>query len=189
MSFDVLTFVAGAVTAVCAEPLRRWIFRPTLKLEFANTEHFVTKTPERINSQVFNACYVRVRATNTSYFLAKDCLAFLIKIEKQIQPGRWEPTEYCESQQLRWSASLDGYGAVDLPHDVSQFVDVVSTIESEASFRPHISVPLYRHDRLFASPGTYRFSILVTGDNVKRDIIRLSFKWNGQWDKIDVATA
>jgi hypothetical protein len=42
--------------------------------------------------------------------------------------------------------------------------------------------------RLLAEIGTYRLTVLVTGDGVKPARMSLSFKWTGVWDQFEVST-
>ncbi|KKM70309.1 hypothetical protein LCGC14_1441970 [marine sediment metagenome] len=190
MLSEILSFVAGALTAVLAEPLRRWIFRPTLTLEFKNTEHFVTRSKERSSESTYDSYWVRAKATNSSASLARGCRAFLTDIERLGPSGSWQPTDYCESLQLAWSARDEAsFSALDLPHDIPHFIDIVSTRCVTASFLPTLSVKLYRYDALFSTPGTYRFTVLVSGDGVKPATLRIRFEWTGQWDKFTTAMA
>lgn len=190
MAFEIVSFLSGAATAVFAEPLRRWIYRPVLKLEFTQADHFVAKTPERSGTSVYDAYYVRVKVTNRSRSVAKSCRAYLVNIERRGHSGLWEPTEYCESLQLAWSARGDAaYTAIDLPQEVPHFIDVLSTRAVSASFLPTLSLQLFRYERLFAMHGVYRFTILVSGDGVKPASLQVSFDWFGQWDKFNVAVA
>jgi hypothetical protein len=181
------TFVAGFLTAIFAEPIRQRIFRPVLKLEFENNDHFVTKTDEG-NPPTDRAQYIRVKATNAKARIAKSCRAYLIDFARRGPAGSWDATEYCDCLQLSWSA-LPGasHDALDLPQHVPFFVDVVSTRQTATSFAPALAFTPYRYHHWFSTPGTYRFTILVTGDNVKPARLSISFKWTGVWDEFEVA--
>jgi hypothetical protein len=193
-----LSFIGGFVSAIFAEPLRRWLFQSVLTLDFEKTDHFVTSTEETekrfdpesgtvIETQKRKARYVRVRVTNTSGSLAKNCRAYLVNIEQLGHSGQWEATVYCESMQLAWSGRGDGaYTAVDLPKNVPHFIDVVSMREKSATFQLEIKVLLKRYEAMLSTPGQYRFTILVSGENVTLKKLRLSLKWAGAWDDSEV---
>lgn len=185
----ILGFIGGFLTALFAEPARQWIFRPRLALEFKDSGHFVAKTAEESKSPPvrYGARYIRIKVTNTKSALAKSCKAYLANIERLGQSGIWEATEYCESLQLRWAGR--GYEALDLPKDVPHFVDVVSTREVSKSFRLETQVTLMRYEMLLNTKGTYRVTIVVSGDGVEPARIQLSFEWDGSWDNFEVATA
>jgi hypothetical protein len=181
-----LTFVAGFLTAIFAEPLRLWIYRPVLNLQFDNNDHCVAKTDEG-SPPTHRAHYIRVKATNRSSRLAKGCRAYLVAIDRRGPTGSWNSTDYCEALPLAWSARPDvEHGVLDLPKDIPHFVDVLSTREVAPSFRPEIVFTPYRIQHLFSSPGTYRFTILVTGDALKPAKLSISFKWTGVWDQYEV---
>src|SRR5690606_16025317 len=117
----------------------------------------------------------RVRVTNKSkWFVAKGCRAYLVNIERRSDAGIWEPTVYAESQQLAWSARGSGrHDAMDLPCGVPHFVDVFSVRDASTEFLPAIPERLYRYVDLYSTPGTYKFTVLVSGDGVRPESITL----------------
>ena len=183
----VVSFLAGSATAVFAEPLRRWIYRPKLRLEFNETEHFITKTIETSASdsnKSHQARYIRVKVTNTRLTLAKSCRAYLINVERRDPSGVWAATEFCESIQLAWSARNKDirYASLDLAKDVPHFVDVVSTREGTPPFKLEVESKLLRHEPLLRTPGIYRLTMVVSGDGVRPERLWLFFQWDGKWD-------
>lgn len=181
------SFVVGVLTAIFAEPIRQRIYRPKLELTFENNNCFVTETDEG-NPPTHHARYIRVKATNVKARIAKDCRAYLIAIDRRGPTGSWDTTEFCESLQLDWSARPGAsQSAFDLSQDVPFFIDVVSTREKAISFQPALAFTPYRFQHLFSPPGIYRFTILVTGDNIKPARLSISFKWTGVWDQFEVA--
>ena len=183
----ILGFLGGFLSAIFAEPLRQWLFRPRLKLEFENNGDFVVRTPEGPNMQ-HEAHVVRTKVTNTSGRLAKSCRAFLINIERLDNSGKWERTVYSDSLQLGWSAlENDRHSPRDLPKNVPHYVDIVSALQSTASFMPAVPTAPFRYANLWQSSDTYRFTIMVSGDGVKPASIGIRFKWIGAWDRIEVS--
>jgi hypothetical protein len=181
------SFVVGVLTAIFAEPIRQRIFRPKLELTFENNDRFVTTTDEG-DPPTHRARYIRVKATNLKARIAKDCRAYLIAVDRRGPTGSWDTTEFCDCLQLDWSAHPGAsQSALDLSQDVPFFVDVVSTREKAISFAPALAFTPYRFQHLFSPPGTYRFTILVTGDNVKPARLSISFKCTGVWDQCEVA--
>ena len=78
------------------------------------------------------------------------------------------------------------FSALDLPHDVPHFIDVVSTEEGRPEFRLATESTLFRYDSLRVSSETYRLRVLLSGDNVKPVQICLSFKWSGDWNEFEI---
>jgi hypothetical protein len=181
-------FVAGFLTAVFAEPLRQWLWRPALNMEFKKANHFLTKTPARIQSVEYEALYVRVKVINRGSHIAKSCRPYLVAIDRLGPSGTWDPTDYCESLQLAWSARGDErFTPLDLPKDVPHFIDVLSTNSLDHNLVPEIVVVPFRYEQLFTAPGEYRFTVLVAGDGVKPASMSIAVKWTGQWDKVEAA--
>jgi hypothetical protein len=185
-----LSFAAGFFTAIFAEPFRLWLFRPVLQIEFEQNDHCVTKTEEGLSPSRHGAHFIRVKVTNLSSRIARDCRVYLVGFERRGPKGTWDPTDYCESLPLKWSARPDiNHNAIDLPQGIPHFVDVLSTRETAPSFRPEIGFLPYRIEHLLSTPGTYKFTIMATGDTIKPVTLSLSFKWTGDWDKFEVAKA
>jgi hypothetical protein len=183
-----LTFVGGFFTAIVAEPLRRWILRPALVLEFGNTAHYVTPTPEQGPGGEHQAIFFRVKVTNRKPALAKGCRVFLTNIEQQDSTGSFvTSTDYCESLQLGWAVRNEPFEAVDVPRGVPFFVDVISTRSIDRIFRPQIPLFALRYVQLFQTPGTYRLTIVASGDDVKPATLRLVVKWTGEWNRAEVS--
>jgi hypothetical protein len=62
-----LSFFGGFFTALFAEPLRRWIYAPRLKLTFGTSADFFTRTPELTASQqASESLFVRLRVENVA---------------------------------------------------------------------------------------------------------------------------
>ncbi len=187
-------WVVGFFSAIFAEPTKQALFGPRLKLEFGNGPEFQTRTPEDAAfKQVtwmtshHEAYYLRIRVTNERRPLAKSCRAFLVAVEERDNQSRFSPTIYCDSIPLAWSCQGEkqSYLPLDLPNGVAQFVDVISTRKPQgqpASFRPEIQVMPLRYFDLFQRHGTLRFTVQVSGENVKPVTLRITFCWQGLWD-------
>jgi hypothetical protein len=179
----IVTLVVGFLIAIFAEPLRRWFYRPVLRLDFANDDRFVSPTVEG-DPPDHHARYVRLRATNVKNSMAKSCRAFLIGFDRRGQSGSWDPTDYCDNIPLRWSCEKSD--ALDLPKDVPHFIDVLSTRESSKDFQLHLAFLPHRYQHLLSATETYRLTVLVTGDGLKPAKMSISFKWTGVWDQFEV---
>jgi hypothetical protein len=182
----------GFFAAVFAEPLRHLIYRPKLRLEFGNTSDYRARTPEQATPSGtpdfsgWEADYIRIKVTNTKPAVAKNCRAYLVAVEKADETGQFIPTKYCDSIPLSWACRGDqAYDPLDLPRDIPHFVDVVSTRSVSTDFRPEIRPVPYRYVSLFGEHGTFRFTILVSGENIKPTPIRVFFRWAGVWDKYE----
>ena len=182
---SVVGFVGGFFTALFAEPLRRWLYAPKLKLTFGASDHFLTRTPEISDSGQYESMFVRVKVENSRATLARSCRAYLVRIERQGASGKFEATEYCESLQLAWSSQGEqSFAAFDLPRGVPHFVDIISTRPTTPAFQLATKGTPLRYMQLLVTPGVYRFTVMVSGDGVKPVPIRPVVSWTGVWDQI-----
>jgi hypothetical protein len=181
----------GFAASVFAEPLRRWVYRPKLQLEFGKGREYQARTTEGIPPHVRNAEYIRIKVINTKPAIAKSCRAYLVGIEKSDETEPFKPTIYCDSIPLAWACKDEGekFGAIDLPRGISQFVDVISTRSVSRDFSPHLKFVPQRYIPLFAEHGVFRFTIQVSGEDLKPAFIKIVFRWAGVWDKYEAHTS
>jgi hypothetical protein len=163
------------------------MYRPALKLEFGNGPGYQARTTEGVPPQVREAEYIRVKVTNAKPAIAKSCRAYLVAVEKSDESEPFKPTIYCDSIPLAWACKDEGekFGALDLPRGVVQFVDVISTRSVSRDFWPHLKFVPQRYVGLFAKHGVFRFTIQVSGEDVKPAFIKIAFRWAGVWDKYE----
>jgi hypothetical protein len=184
---SILSFVGGFLIALFAEPLRRSLYAPKIKVTFGDSQHFLTRTPEVTPSGYQGeSLWVRVKVENTSAALARSCRAYLVNIERQGTSGSFEQTEYCESMQLGWSSQGErSYSAFDLPRKVPHFVDIMSVRQGLAGFQLAIERTPLRYGGLLTTDGTYRFTVVVSGDGVKPVRIRPTVRWDSALYRIE----
>jgi len=187
----VIGVVLGFLSSVLTEPVRDRLFGPKLQVEFdPDKQGFATHTKDNIGHDFVQASYIRVLATNKRKRIAKQCRAYLSGVEMwNASLRRFEPTLYCEALQLAWSASPEGraFDPVDIPKDVRKFVDVVSVREGSTSIRSHVIAHLYRYeDMLTKQSGKFRYTVLVAGDNMKPQSVKVGLEWNGDFKQYRV---
>ena len=108
----------------------------------------------------------------------------MVKVEKATDSGEFKPTIYEDSIPLSWACrAAQAYDPVDLPRGVVQFVDVISTRSVSTEFKPEIKPVPFRYIDLFRQTGRFRFTVQVSGENVKPAFIKIVFVWSGIWDK------
>lgn len=183
-----LSFVAGALTAIFAEPIRRRLFRPVLTVEF-DSERCVIKTPTFVGGVNSRGYWIRVRVKNTGGGrVAKGCSAYLVNVERQ-ERGEFVKTIFADSLHLNWSSQIPNVltETIEIPRDVTQFADVFSTDESAPNqYQLQTSVvPFYCKDLFDSTPKTLRLTILVTGDEVTPHMTHFVFDWKGQWNNFE----
>jgi len=185
----------GFASAIFAEPLRRWIYSPKLLLSFEDSTDYKARTPEQATfldpqrsaapiHSTHEAEYLRIKVLNDSRPLAKECRAYLVGIEKKQADGSFGSTLYCDSIPLAWSCREDrAYEALDLPKGVAQFVDLVSVRSISTEYKIEIKPLPLRYAGFLREKGTFRFTVQVSGENVKPVFIRVQFTWGGVWNE------
>jgi hypothetical protein len=190
----VIGFVSAVVAPIILDPLKHFIFGPKLKLKFVEDDKgFVTETKENVFStgQVRDAFYIRVLAVNKGRQIASKCRPYLVNVEKWNETvKKFEPTIYCDSVQLAWSArgsNEEAYGPLDLPRNINQFIDILSTSSTENEYDIKLKPKLMRYIDLFKEHGKYRYTIQVSGDNIKPITTNIIFIWSGDWNHFSVS--
>jgi len=185
-------FLGGFATAILAEPIRQRLFRAKLKLEFESDQSSRLSSPflARAHSDDFageqdkyHVQFIRVRVRNIEQYLARSCRAFLVDIEKQNEQGVFEQTHYYDSIQLKWASETQyPWHEIDLPYGVNKYIDVIETRSDSNSFYPCTEFLSSRlGEELLTQPGTFRLTILVTGDALDPQAAKLIFWWGGEW--------
>lgn len=188
---NISSFLAGFIVAIFAEPIRQRLFKPKLNLEFSKDGGCISKTYEAksANSSITTeAFYIRIKVTNTSRIIARDCRAYLIDIEKQDEHDKFAPTVYCDSIQLAWSCQgrRDRYEGIDLSKGVNKYLDVIVTRNTLRKFDPQIMVKPFRYSSIFEETGVFRFTIQASANGADPKIIKLILDWKGIWDDFTV---
>jgi hypothetical protein len=191
-------FISAVLAPMVIEPIKYLLWGPKLRLQFDERDKsFVTETKENVIDSTSNkvrvrdAHYIRILAVNTGRQIANHCRAYLVGIERwDNKSNRFEPTIYCDSLQLAWSAqgNSDGYRPLDLPPKINQFIDILSTSCGEANYDMKTNPKLMRYVDLFKEYGKYQYTIQVAGDNFKPSIIKIIFVWNGVWNNFSVSS-
>jgi len=176
-----LSFAFGFITALLADPIRQRLFAPRLALTLGAGEDFLTNTPEVRHGRAVQATYLRIRATNTSFRLAKQCRAFLTDVKRLDEAGKPVKTVYCDSIQLAWSVREGDarFGPQDLAQDVPYFFDLASFYDGTDQVYPRTLALPYRYESIFQGAGGYLFTVVLSGDGVKPTKVVVSVHWTG----------
>lgn len=188
---SLVSFVAGATIAIFAEPIRRWLFRPRLRVDFSN-KRCVIKTPTTVGAVTpSRGFWVRARVRNVGGGrIARGCRAYLVNVEIE-KGGEFTNSEFADSLRLKWSSQPLGEETkpLDIPRDIEQFADVISTDKgSPDQFHMQTSVvPFYLRTLFDKSPKKLRLTIMATGDDATAHMAHFVFEWKGAWDTFEVS--
>lgn len=189
--------VVGFASAIFAEPLRRRIWAPSLRLQFGDGPEYRARTPLGLsiirNGQAhpvkndIECEFLRIKVENRSKTgtVAQKCRAYLVQVERQQMDGSFKPTAFYESIPLAWSCrdDTDSYGPVDLAVGVQQFIDVLAVQSDSNEFCLKIKPMPLRYAGLMRDTGTFRFTVQVCGENFLPATLQVIFSWQGSWEK------
>jgi hypothetical protein len=200
---SIVSFLAGAAVSVFAEPVRRFLLRPSLEVTFdADTCVLHTETLVAHPSAVLNGeptfvylpsegMYLRVRVGSGGKIahVVKGCRPYLIGVEIE-KEGEFQKSVFVDSLRLKWAsqASEDMVKALDIPADVAQFADVISSGKDNPgsyNLQSATLVPFYCQSLFNEEHKKLRPTILVTSDDAKSKSICIVFNWKGAWDTFD----
>ncbi|NQT17771.1 MAG: hypothetical protein HQ582_33760 [Planctomycetes bacterium] len=182
-----ITFVLGFCAAVFAEPIRRRLFRSAISLKFEPKIGFGRQCVSLTSTTQADvmAKYVRVLATCSSRIgvTARACQPFLTRIER-VAP------HYCELHHdpipLNWA--YIGHQALDIHPQMAFYFDIVAVNSAENILRPQTTVDPMTWPTLLSQPGRYRFSVTLSGENIKRvpdsQSPMIEFEWGGSFDSL-----
>ncbi len=126
--------------------------------------------------------YVRVKVKNDSRSTAKDCMAYLTKIERMNEHGHYV-TLHQDPLPLGWA--FIGQIPRNLPPQIEFFFDVFSTKSFENRVIPETQPKALIWKSILTGNATYRFSVVVTGENVEPLATTVEVEWNA-WNNFVV---
>jgi hypothetical protein len=160
--------VSGLFSGVLGRRLEEWWDRPKLLVEFDQNETgFRTEGRWTDGDTEVVEIYIRARVRNVGRGrVAKQCRPYLVNIEEVHTAGTTQTT-FIDSFVLRWPGLIPDYEPRDLPTGINQFFDVVGVLRNKPGWRFAFRERFTEHDDLLYYEGTYRFTVLVTGDGVQ----------------------
>jgi hypothetical protein len=182
---SIVTFLLGFFSAVFAEPIRLWWFRPRLfldfKPDFGAGSNYVAMSPDRTQGATEMSKYVRMSAYNKTRSIAKNCRAFLTRIEKETDQDTFKAL-HNDPLPLPWAYL--GTAPVDIPAGIAFHFDVVAVFDSKNLLVPQTYPKPLIWESHMKEPGCYKFHVVLTGDNIRPVGRALSIKWGGSFDSI-----
>ena len=183
-----LVFLGGLIGfggGVIAPRLSNDFFGPKLDVSITDDEECNTTTtlsdPE--TGQFFaDARYVRVKVTNIGNSTAKNCAAYLSGVEfldAEIDPK----ARYVDTIRLSWSGRST-HAAIDLPPNISDYVNVLEAHSKSNFLRPLLEVNLNRYVPLWQQKGRIKLTVSVSADDTKVAKFPFEVDWHGHWENL-----
>lgn len=173
-----VALVAGLFSGLFGRRLEEWWLQPRLSVEFLQGEGgFLTEGRWKEDGTEIAEIYVRARVRNVGRGrIARKCRPYLVKLE-EVHPSGTTQTSYHDSLVLPWP--LRDYAPRDIPQGVNQFFDIVGVLRHRQDWRFTFRERFTGYERLPEYRGTYRFTVLVTGDHVKPAGRRIDVTYDG----------
>lgn len=197
-------FVGIGVTFITLMFKNIWSYltRPELKINFGDGPEFRSETETEVDVKGLKLAgptqiYIRLMVTNHppktlgKMFpfvrpIAKSCRVTLIGIRKFSETSKeYESTIYVDSIPLTWSCQQDSeLWRIDIYPEISQFFDLLSFDKTMTGpFAPKLRVtPLRYSNHLFKEHGIFKFTVQITGENVRTQTKEIYFDWQGRAD-------
>jgi hypothetical protein len=190
MSDEILTltgivssFAGGVISSACARYLdERW-FGPKLSIHADNGPEYKVERPYNQADEDSSNIYIRVKVTNDSKRIAKQCTAWLADVQEVRNGQAHKTSSYHDSKQLPWAGSKRE--PIDIPYGTAHYVDVVVFSKHEPGWR--FPVKLFASQQeLTRYKGTYRLTVLVTSDGAKPVSRQIDVTYHGDWNTLRI---
>jgi hypothetical protein len=187
------SFISGFVTAMLAKPFGEWLVRPRLEIELVDGPESLAFTPEVDNNTgkvAGHACYIRLAIRHRKGKLARGVQCFLTRIDFRLEgEDQFGPAPYVDMQELAWaSRGIDErWSPMLLQRGTSRFLDVIATSTRHSpTFLIQTKLRPIREIAVGALPGTWRFTVLVAGENVSPRQFTFEMDWKNIWNDFEL---
>ena len=171
--------VAGRVLSGIFPHAVAWFNKPKLILDFEGGNSNIVHDERKEGEKLLSFIYVRVRVRNKGRHTAKGCRVFLTGLKEVLPGGNILPTALDDSKVLAWAGWH--FSPIDVPSGVEFYVDVMRVSKHDRGW-------LFSVEKLFSSQqnlknyaGTYRFHLMVSGDNAAPAHCEIDVTYNGDW--------
>jgi hypothetical protein len=180
--------MSGLLAGLVGRRVEEWLYRPWLLVELLEEPGFRTKAKwKREDGTEVEEVYIRARVKNTRSRVATKCRPYLVKLE-QVHPSGTITPSFFDSVGLPWP--LWDHTPRDIPKGVNQFFDVVRTRKDKPGWHFMWREPFTNLAGLSNHQGTYRFTVLVTGDGVTPDGCTIDVYYDGKnWQSLKALSA
>lgn len=180
--------IGGLFSGFLGRRLEERLFGPKLVVDFVPGEvGFRTEGSWTHEGAEIVELYIRARARNVGKHIARQCRPYLTKLERVFPAGTTERAPIFESLVLRWPGG--DFAPRDIPPGIIQFFDVVGVLKSSPGWRIKFSENHSSLAELAQFQGTYRFTVLVTGEGARPAECAIDVTYNGNWHNFAAVTS
>lgn len=173
----VLGWLLGLITPSLHRRIKIWLLGP--KLKYSVDENSLQPIPNGLDF------YLRVGITNVKPLIAKQCRAFLVKVEEW-DDKNYKPTNYRDCLPLIWSYDT-ALVTVDIPRGVTRHFDIVRIGRDLKEFnlclwsgtKDRLAPTQYEH--FCKRRGQFRLTVCVGADEINSLEVKTEFLWGDEW--------
>jgi hypothetical protein len=182
VSNTVLSAIAGGVVggflSGSYQHLREWHDRPRLHIDFKGTEANTVPVEFTRGDTSVSEIFLRARVLNSGRKVARACQVFLTGLT-EVHPAGTTPTAFHDSMALAWAGGQ--FVPRDVPPGVEFYVDVVRISKHYPGWNFSVENLFASLSQLKEYKGTYRFHLIVTGDNTDPAVCQVDVSYAGDW--------
>jgi hypothetical protein len=173
----VAAVIGGLVSGAYNYFLERYN-RPKLQIDFLGDSDNKVETEHLVNGKPESLIYVRAKVQNGGHHIAKSCRVFLTALHEVRSDGTVQ-TVIKDSKALAWAGWH--FAPIDIPAGVNFYVDLMTVSKAESGWRFSVERLFDSQKKLLDYRGTYRFSLMVSGDNAAPARCEVNVEYNGDW--------
>jgi hypothetical protein len=175
--------VIGGLLSGAYQHIRDHASRPRLQIDYEGVEgaHRVEVDYTDKENRPVAEIYIRARVQNKGRRVAKGCLVFLANV-REVHPSGMTTTSFHDSMPLAWAGW--NFSPRDIPRGVEFYVDVVRVSKHVSGWRFSVERLFASHAELKDYRGTYRFSLMVTGDKADPAMCEVDVTYDGDWHNL-----
>lgn len=132
---------------------------------------------------------IRGRVESLGKLSVKNCSAILTNLEILGEDGQFQSCGFHDSVKLPWALEEPHeFDPITIKPRVPKYFGVAITHENRSFFSSKAQVVSLARPLNFTEPGTYKFTVQITGDDVVTVPLVLRIIWDGRWDNIQASS-
>lgn len=169
----IIGVVVGWMLVILTRHLEQIWFGAKLKIDCQRAPGKTDETPA--------AKFVKFRVQNsTQRHVAKNCRAYLVELHKVSNSKIVSGNLISDTFQLPWAGP--SFDPRDLPAKIALYVDLVHFSKHQSGWGFHTNPGFYASLATLADHrGTYRFTVVVAGDDAIPQTRHIYVDYNGDW--------
>jgi hypothetical protein len=159
--------------------------RPNLLIDYIGSAANRVEADHPVNGVSESFVYIRARVQNKGRHIAKSCRVFLTALDEVRIGGTTTPTVLADSKVLSWAGWK--FAPIDVPAGVEFYVDLMKVSKHREGWDFSVEKLFADQQNLKHYKGTYRFSLMISGDNAEPTACKVDVEYHGDWNNLRAA--